>query len=586
MSELPDIQTSAEIRLGQDPILDAWVLHFMAENNLDYLLNPLHNASPEQLRFMVALDEDQVYVPSADSYFLMLLQPTAPPELLQAYTARWRNFSRLVVDNTSPGQVRSRMVQFARHRFRIALASHIMIPSRMSKRLYSIFLTQSGIEDPAREIKKLSNRRAADLLGGKSLQRLLYACPEGMGACGVISEMRKLLDRLELRRLLCLSAWAELWTRGQAGPGVAGLEKEMHKPCPDFAHIDAALDSVTDHGREHKNILYLPNESGGVIVDLLIARSLIRQGHNVVMALKDGFSGLRPTIWDLDCDPVLATAIGDGHVLTERKVSKNQLLQAMRANQLLIISDGCKERFNPYKTSVTFARAWKECDLVIAKGRPHARRLIENSHQFTTDILCFYRDPGGSFRAHFKPKAPGVQVFTEADLRAKADDIIHAMREAKQAGKKVMFYSAIVGSIPGQTRTAIRVLQTFVDYLRSRHDSIFIINPAEHFEEGLDGDDLMYMWERVQRSGLLDIWRFQTVADVERSFELMDEPVPPAWIGKDATYSTGCTKEMSIALEVQARRPEMQIIGPSPEKFFRRREYGVGKYYDAGIEVM
>jgi len=34
---------------------------------------------------------------------------------------------------------------------------------------------------------------------------------------------------------------------------------------------------------------------------------------------------------------------------------------------------------------------------------------------------------------------------------------------------------------------------------------------------------------------------------------------------------------------MQRTHPEMQIIGPNPEKFFRRREYGVGKFFDAAI---
>jgi hypothetical protein len=99
----------------------------------------------------------------------------------------------------------------------------------------------------------------------------------------------------------------------------------------------------------------------------------------------------------------------------------------------------------------------------------------------------------------------------------------------------------------------------------------------------MDADDIMYMWEIVQRSGLIDTWRFQTVDDIEKAFELMDERIPPEWIGKDATYSTGCTMEMKIALEVQKEHPEMQIIGPPWEKFLRRKEYGVGKLYDRAL---
>ena len=101
----------------------------------------------------------------------------------------------------------------------------------------------------------------------------------------------------------------------------------------------------------------------------------------------------------------------------------------------------------------------------------------------------------------------------------------------------------------------------------------------------MDGDDLMYMWEHVQRSGLLEVWRFQTVEDIEAGFALLGRKVPSVWTGKDSTFSTGCTKEMRIALDVQKSQPELQIIGPAAERFFRRRDYGVGKYFDATLRA-
>ena len=87
----------------------------------------------------------------------------------------------------------------------------------------------------------------------------------------------------------------------------------------------------------------------------------------------------------------------------------------------------------------------------------------------------------------------------------------------------------------------------------------------------------------MQRSGLINIWRFQSMEDIEASFGLMGLKVPPVWSGKDATFSTGCTKEMRIALDMQRSHPELQIVGPGPEKFFRRGVYGVGKFFDATI---
>ena len=296
--------------------------------------------------------------------------------------------------------------------------------------------------------------------------------------------------------------------------------------------------------------------------DLRIIRSLIKQGHRVVLALKEGFYFDSPTFWDWERDPALAEALEEGYLFANPRASKNELLQAQREHPLLVISDGTREEMNLYRTSVTFARAWKEADLIMAKGEPHHRRLIATDQEFTRDVLCFHRDADGVFHMHHKPRAAHVVKFSELHLKGKADEIIAEMRQAKAEGRTVMFYSAIIGSIPGQTGTAIKVVDAFVRHLRTKLEGTYIINPAEHFEEGMDADDLMFMWERVQRSGLLGVWRFQTVTDIERSFELMGRKIPPVWAGKDSTYSTGCTKEMRIALDMQSRNPEMQLIGP------------------------
>ena len=95
------------------------------------------------------------------------------------------------------------------------------------------------------------------------------------------------------------------------------------------------------------------------------------------------------------------------------------------------------------------------------------------------------------------------------------------LKKEKDKGKIIMFYSAIVGSIPGQLSMAKQILNVFVEYLRSTMRNTVIINPGEHFEWGMDADDIMYMWEIFQRSGVIDLWRFQSVSDVEKSFEIL-----------------------------------------------------------------
>jgi uncharacterized protein with ATP-grasp and redox domains len=579
---LPEIESVVDLCLGKDPYWDAWVLHFMTENNLEHSVAPDENASPEQIRFMVDLQENQVFVPCSDWMFRNLLDTELTPELLDEYRQQWRTLARLVRDHVPDTYTRKKIIALSRHKFGQTLEGAFVIPSRLFKRLITIFLAFSAEEDPFRTRRQTRNRRAARFMKSPALSRFLNACPDTALTCSRIQDLRWELDLLELKRLFCLSTWEEIWMQDGFAPSEGDLQRQIDLPCPEF---DAVFSRVLGPDRSKGiKILYLPESSGAVLFDLKIISALIRQGHRVTLAFKEGFFLDAPTFWDCEEDPVLGDALGAALRMPARQASKNELLKAQRENSLLLISDGSRERLNFYRTSVTFARAWKESDLIIAKGEPNYRRLIRNSHSFSRDVLTMHRDEQGGLRLHFKEKSSRAYKITESMILDKAESLIQEMRRSRLSGKQVMFYSAVVGSIPGQTKVAIEVLNTFVSFLRRKHEGLFVINPAEHFEPGMDGDDLMFMWEKVQRSGVIDIWRFQTVSDIEKSFELMDRKIPSVWNGKDATFSTGCTKEMNIALDMQKSHPELQIMGPSPEKFFRRREYGLGKFFDESID--
>ena len=582
MAKLPHISSISSVYYGQDPHLDAWLLHFMLENNIEHLVNPRVNASSEQLRFMVDIDEGQLFAPCTDWMFSNLLQTRMSPELLKEYLQTWKRQVLLIRDFSGDRFVRKKVLSLCRHIFSKVLKSPFMIPSRLHKRMLDIFLSQNMLQDPYKDIKQEYNRRAHDFMQTPGFFRFISSCPATTMQCERIQDLRWQLDLLELKRFFCLSTWKSLWQEKDFQPSSQDLDRELGRPWKGFEEVMTSL--FGPGGKERLKILYLPSGSGGIIFDLQAVNTLIRQGHRVILALKEGFYYDHPTYWDCESDDILSQALNDASFLADSQASKNELLKSQRENSLVVISDGSRERMNLYRTSVTFARAWKESDLIIAKGQGNYRRIIENSHRFTRDILCLYRDSSDQVRFHFKEKSPRVRKITEKEIVGKAEEIKKQMLSARMKGQRVLFYSAIIGSIPGQTQTAIKLLNTFVEYMRSRMSESLIINPAEHFEPGMDGDDLMYMWEIVQRSGLIDVWRFQSVRDIEKSFELLGERVPPVWAGKDSTFSTGCTKEMHIALDVQKKYPEMQIIGPSPEQFFRRREYGVGKFFDVNIE--
>ncbi len=578
MSKFPSFTSVKDIRLGRNAGLEAWIHHFLIENNLEYQLSPALVASPQQLRFMVALDEDQVYVPCSDALFQQFYQGELSPDLREQYADAWQFIETAVEGAKLSAAARLRILQLCRYRFDLYVASRMILPSRLVKRLVGIVLAQMGDPDPFRKKKQQTNARMAGILSDPKFQKALRSCPDTAGL-KTISDLRWAADFAELQRLFRVATHRDLW-QGRVTP--EKLEEELRAGCED---CDCLHSIFGPEETPRKKILYLPDVAGGFMADLLIVKSLLRQGHQVILALKGAFYFNTPVIWDMETDPALKAGAESMFFLHDDAVSKNVLLQYLREHRLVVISDGTAEQLNLYRVSVTFARAWKECDLIIAKGRRNRQVLLDSSHELTRDVLCFWREEEGAFRMRCKSKPAKVRIFTENDLAARADGIISRMRRARHEGKSVMFYSAVIGSIPGQTKTAIEVVSSFVRHLRERMENTFIINPAEHFEEGLDGDDLMFMWERVQRSGYLDVWRFQTVDDIETSFSLLGRKVPSIWLGKDATFSTGCTKEMHIALDMQRSHPELQIIGPAAEKFFRRRDYGVGKYFDARITV-
>ena len=577
MQQLPPLNTISDIRVSSDPVLEAWLYHFLTENNIEYLLNPDIVASPEQLRFMVALEDDQIYLPCDDALFFLIYRQQAA-ELSEEYLKVWRFASGLIQTYDMSEEDANRISSLCRYRFDRYFAERIILPSRMVKRLLKIILTQLGDSDPFREKKRLRNERASDFLSNEEMRIMLEACPPLDVARASMPSVRRELFLTEMARLLALSTMRAIW---EESVSVADVRKEFD----DQAEARACLGRIFRPGdTERKKILYIPDVSGAFMFDLALVESIVRRGHQVILVLKNAFYFDSPTLWDIENEPVLQAALGKAHLTDDDRLSKNALLQLLRENQLVVISDGLAEQLNLNRASVSFARAWKECDFVIAKGRRNMSLLLGSSHQFTRDILCVWRDNAGNFKMELKPRASWVRQFPEQEILRQARNIIARMRQARDDGKTVMFYSAVIGSIPGQTTTALQLVNTFVEHLRERLDNTLIINPAEHFEEGMDGDDLMYMWEHVQRSGLLDVWRFQTVEDIERSFALKGSKVPSVWSGKDSTYSTGCTKEMGIALDVQSRHPELQIIGPSAEKFFRRRDYGVGKYFDSTLK--
>jgi len=576
---------------AEDPSADAWLTNFFTENHLDFETQPDEVASPEQVRFVVHLPENAVYYPCSTELFEAILKRQSKTYLQDRYQEVWKVVEQLVQDLIADESRRTFLTELLRMKFEHDTHDDILLPSRLEKRLFKIFIDKSKIDTPYFPAKVQRNKMVNELVAGPTFWNSFnWIDQQTILSFESLEDLKSEAAKLQLRRLLNLCVANELWETREAGAGLSTVDfnKILHRPLggngvkPLQDYLQRPQEAPGTCSEPPKKILWLCNDAGEIVVDLKIIRFLLGWGHKVILVVKDGFYLHKVSRYDVEHDPLLRQEVHDAYHIKDPAISKNELLERLKTDtQLFIISDGTQERLNFLLTSTTFARMFKEADMVISKGEEQWRRLFATPFQFTRDIFNVRLGPDGQeVIVSYKPKHAEAVKFSEQDLKEKANGIIREMAAAKDRGDKVIFYSAIIGSIPGQMETAVQLLKVYVDHLRKGYQKSFIINPAEHFVFGMDADDLMYMWEVVQRSGLIDIWRFQTVEDIETSFGLLNREVAPEWLGKDATYSTGCTKEMKLAIEVQGVHPEMQIIGPATERFLRRSEYGIGKLYD------
>jgi hypothetical protein len=575
---------------GQSPQMDAWFTSFYLENHLDYLSNPEKAATDEQVRFMVYTETNERYYPCSDKMFSAILTRTNSAYLQKEYNKVLNRLMALIEKQIEDPWEKAYLESLIINKYQHETRDEIMIPSRLEKRLIRIYLDRTHIEDPYMTEKVERNRRAQDLLDNPAFNQALNHVGEMKDTPRTLDKIKQRIAALEFQRLLCLSNSPEQWDAGHPSPLTVQdfltifqkpISGDGFKPLLDFLGFGNQV--LT----QKRKILWLADEAGEIVIDMAVIRLLVAHGHKVIIAVKKGPLYTKTDLADLLSDSVLRKALDHALILEDTRMSKNGLLRTLRGDiPIFILADGTSENLNLVMVSTTFARLFKEADAVISRGVDQRRRFFDTHFQFTQDIFSIAPETGGGLSVLFKPRHPKVIKFSHHDLERKANTIIDQMKAAKNKGMTVIFYSGIIGSIPGKIKMAKQIMSVFVDHLKSQSAMTFIINPSEYYEPGMDADDLMYMWEIVQRSGQIDIWRFQSYEDIVTAFQLMNQKIQPEWVGKDATYSTGCTKEMAIAIDVQQKHPEMQISGPAKERFMRRKDYGVGKMYDQRLSLV
>ncbi|MCD4674542.1 MAG: hypothetical protein K8S18_00910 [Desulfobacula sp.] len=572
-------QKNIPAHFEKSPDFNAWFTSFFLKNHLDPFAYPTKVGAREQVEFMVYPENEERYYPCSDKMFDAIMSRQYPLYLKKHYEQVFDRVISMIdglIDSEYDNQFLKALIKI---KYDDEIRTGLLIPSRLEKRLYKIFLSRTHIENPYSADKRAANKKIKKFLNSETLKKALNQIDDSLQTIENLSlfELREKIKEIEFLRRLTLITQDRLWThKNPKIPSLAKIKKIFNTPIKG----DGLSPLMTLVKARKQKILWLADESGEAVVDLTIAKFLAELGHAVIFTVKEAPFFTNVCLADTRTDPVLVKELENAHFIHEKTISKNNLVKLLKHDKnIYVVSDGTRENLNLLLASTTFSRIFKEVDCVISRGKIQKKRLIDSHFKFTQNIINISLDKK-ALLITYKPKHQAFIKFSHEDLEKKANIIIDQMKTAKKKGMTVMFYSGIIGSIPGKIDVAKKIMSLFIDHLQKQSADLFIINPSLYYEPGMDADDLMFMWEIVQRSTYIDIWRFQTSDDIAESFSLINKKVPPEWNGKDSTYSTGCTKEMRIAQDVQKENPEMQLIGPSLDKFMRRNEYGVGSMYD------
>ncbi len=562
-----------------DPDFNAWFTAFFLKNHIDPFAYPTKVGAREQIEFMVYPENDERYYPCSDKMFNAIMSRQYPPYLKSQYEQVFHRIMILVDEFIDSKYDTVFLKELIKIKYEDEIQTGLLLPSRLEKRLYKIFLSRTHIENPYSSEKMAANNSINKFLKSHIFQKALNQIEDSLEMIKGLSlfELREKIKEIEFQRLLTLIAHDHLWTGKNTKDISLKKIKEMMKTPVKGDGLTFLLSLIK---LKKQKILWLANETGEIVVDLMLVKFLAELGHTIILAVKETPFFTKVCIADVRTDPVLIKELEEANFIHEKTISKNNLVELLKQEKHIhVVSNGTREDLNLLLVSTTFSRIFKEVDCVISRGVTQKEILIDSHFNFTQNIININFEKN-SLIVTYKKRHPGFIKFSHKQLENKANKIIDQMKSAQKQGMTIMFYSGIIGSIPGKIDVAKKIMTTFIEHLKSQSADLFIINPSVYYEPGMDADDLMYMWEIVQKSTYIDIWRFQTSDDIVESFSLMKQKVPPEWIGKDSTYSTGCTKEMKIAQAVQKKNFEMQLIGPSLDKFMRRNEYGVGSMYD------
>ena len=200
----------------------------------------------------------------------------------------------------------------------------LLMPSRLEKRLYTIFLSRTHIENPYSSEKMAANNSINKFLKSHTFQKALNQIEDSLEIIkGLsLSELREKIKKIEFQRLLTLMAHEHLWTGDNTKIISLKKIKEMMKTPVKGDGLTFLLSLIR---LKKQKILWLANEAGEIVVDLMLVKFLAELGHTIILAVKEAPFFTKVCIADVRTDPVLIKELEEANFIHEKTISKKIL---------------------------------------------------------------------------------------------------------------------------------------------------------------------------------------------------------------------------------------------------------------------
>jgi len=213
-------------------------------------------------------------------------------------------------------------------------------PANLSRKLYEIVSTITGVKDPYKKIKKTSNDAALKIL--PALEKKAMASSDPMQAA------------------LKLAAGGNIIDMG------VGIKFNIHKDMPAIFNSHFAINDINDFRNELKyanKVLYLGDNAGEIVFDIPLIKLLLDRGKKVVFAVKSG--------------PI----INDATMADAKAVGLTKLTTVIEtgANDIGIGWD---------KVSPRFMHEVLSADIIIAKGHGNYETCNERPENYYFLLKC------------------------------------------------------------------------------------------------------------------------------------------------------------------------------------------------------